>query len=212
MIKINLLREKKKVKRASKGSNEFAVGLLGLGLAAAGVYFFLHEPLAAKIERQDSLNENVRKDNLKIREETKEYEAIKQQFALLKEQETAIERLSGARATPAWFMREIGSLLTKGHQPTMTPEMVDRIKADPTLQWNPGWDPKRVWLESLDEKDGTFTMVGGAQSDTDVTQFLYRLQASVFARDVRPGATSKETDSKTKTDYYKFTVSGKVVY
>jgi Tfp pilus assembly protein PilN len=212
MIKINLLREKKKIQKSSKGQSEFALGLLALGVVAAAMFFFVHSPLADELEQQRVLNAGIKQQNERLKSETAEYDAIKAQSAALQEQQAAIARLGAVRSTPAWFLREMGSILTRGHQPTMTPEMADRVKNDPTLQWNPAWDPKRVWIEKIEEKAGNFTISGGAASDTDATQLWLRLQASVFCTDVAPGATSKAEDSKTKTTYFTFSVTGKVVY
>ena len=102
-------------------------------------------------------------------------------------------------------------LLTKDHKPTMTRDMEERVKSDHNRQWTGSWDPKRVWIESFEEKDGRFTLKGGAQSDTDVTQLALRMQSSVFFQDVymEKGETA---DDKSKVTFYQFSISGRVVY
>ena len=211
MIRINLLREKK-AKRAPKGQNAIAVGIASLVAAAAGVYFFVHAPLVAEIESQSAANETVKKSNDEMAAATKDYDVVNQQYQALLQQEEAISRLSNARAVPAWFLRELASILTKGHQPTMAPEMAERVKTDPNRQWNLGWDPKRVWISSIEESQGMFTIRGGAASDTDVTQLALRLQASVFFQAVVPEGGASDKDAKSKVAFYRFTVTGKVVY
>src|SRR5690606_8385442 len=108
------------------------------------------------------------------------------QLNAAKAQEEAISRLNNARAVPSWMLWELSNILTRDHKPTMTREMAERIKNDPNRQFTAGWDPKRIWINSLDEKGGTLTIHGGAQSTTDVTQFALRMQASVFFQQVMP--------------------------
>jgi Tfp pilus assembly protein PilN len=211
MIQINLLREKK-AKRVPKGQNAMAIGFGSIVAAALAVYFFVHAPLVAEIESQAEANEKIKKSNDEMAAATKDYDVVNAQYQALLQQEEAIKRLSNARAVPAWFLRELASIMTKGHQPTMSPEMAERVKTDPNRQWNLGWDPKRVWITSIEEQNGNFTLRGGAQSDTDVTQLALRLQASVFFLAVVPEGGSSDKDAKSKVAFYRFTVTGKVVY
>jgi Tfp pilus assembly protein PilN len=211
MIRINLLREKK-AKRAPKGQNAIAVGFGAIAAAAVLVFFFVHQPLVAELDEVNGANDRVKRSNEEMAEATKDFDVVNQQYLALLEQEAAIARLSNARAVPAWFLRELASIMTKGHQPTMSPEMAERVKTDPNRQWNLGWDPKRVWINTIEEKDGEFALTGGAQSDTDVTQLALRLQASVFFQGVVPQGGSSDKDAKSKVTYYRFQVTGKVVY
>jgi Tfp pilus assembly protein PilN len=212
MIQINLLREKKDKRRVPKGQNAIAIGIGSLLAGALGVYFFVHAPLVAEIETQSEANEKIKKSNDEMAAATKDFDVVNQQYQALLQQEEAIKRLSNARAVPAWFLRELASILTKGHQPTMAPEMAERVKTDPNRQWNLGWDPKRVWISTIEERDGIFTIRGGAQSDTDVTQLALRLQASVFFQGVVPEGGASDKDPKSRVAFYRFTVTGKVVY
>jgi Tfp pilus assembly protein PilN len=211
MIRINLLREKK-VKRAPKGQNAALAGMLGLAAAGAAIFMLVHAPLADQVDKQATANKKVKQSNDKLAAETKDYDLVKQQNLALQEQKEAIKRLSDARAVPAWLLHELSSILTKGHQPTMSPEMQERVKTDPNRQWNLAWDPKRVWVETISESAGVFTLTGGAQSDTDVTQLALRLQASVYFADVVPEGGKTAEDKKTGVQFYTFTVTGRVVY
>jgi type IV pilus assembly protein PilN len=218
MIKINLIREKKRGARGAspKGSGAIGAGFAVLAAAAAAVFFFVHTPLADKVAAQNAVNAKAKKDNDALASSTKDFDVVNQQVQALVAQEEAIKRLTDARAVPAWFLHELASILTKGHQPTMTPEMNERVKTDPNRQWNIGWDPKRVWITSFKESAGKFTLQGGAQSDIDVTQLALRLQASVFFSSVVPEGVGKVSRSvpggKGKAQYYTFTVTGRVVY
>ena len=50
------------------------------------------------------------------------------------------------------------------------------------------------------------------EATTDVTQFALRLQASVFFTDVQPTTVAAATDNASKLAFYKFSLTGKVLY
>jgi hypothetical protein len=83
---------------------------------------------------------------------------------------------------------------------------------DPNRGWAQGWDPKHVWIDSFEEVGGRFTLRGGAQSDSDMTQLALRLQASMFFTDVVPQQGDEALDRQSGASYYRFTISGRVVY
>lgn len=216
MIRINLLTERKAKRRrggaTDKGEQSLLLGfLILLGLGAA-VYFLVHRPIQGEIEDQKAVNQRLSQQNDKIEKKTKDFEKRKSAYEAAQKQAAAIEQLNAARATPAWFLWELSNILTPNGQPTITPEMEQRLEANENLRWQEGWDPKHVWIRSLEEKDGRFTLRGAAQSDGDVTQLTHRLQASMFFEDVRPRGSTKETDRKSGISYYNFTITGKVRY
>ncbi|MBI4509729.1 MAG: PilN domain-containing protein [Deltaproteobacteria bacterium] len=212
MIRINLLHEKKKAKRAGRGEQVMALGFAAVGLVAACLYVFVHMPLSEEVEKAQQANTRLRKSIRDLTDQTKDFDVINQQFQQVQEQGEAIERLNNARAVPAWLLRELSSVLTKDHKPTMTREMTERVKADHNRQWTQGWDPKRIWIESFEEKEGAFTLKGGAQSDGDVTQLALRLQASVYFTNVVPEGGQSDVNKESNVGYYRFTISGKVAY
>lgn len=212
MIRINLLQEKKKSARAERGQMSVLYAAVGLGAAALAVFFLVHMPLQSKLDDVKAENDKRSKNIKQLQEATKEFDTVQAQLIAAKEQEDAIKRLNSARAVPSWMLFELSNVLTKDHKPTLSPEMAERIKNDANRQFSPGWDPKRIWVDSLDEKDGLLSISGGAQSTTDVTQFALRLQASVFFTDVQPMTVTAAVDNASKLAYYKFTLTGKVLY
>jgi Tfp pilus assembly protein PilN len=202
VIRINLLQEKKKGKRRRRlAAGEVSSNkqlLLGLGVIAAigvAVFFVLHLPLEAALG--DLKAENARRQKLvtTLTEETKEFDAVKAQVNAASAQEAGILRLQSVRATPAWMLAELSSLLTKDHKPTMSLAMTERIK-----------------INSLDEREGTLRIEGGAVSTSDVTQLTLRLQASVYFDGVEAVQVASAVDTASKQAFYRFTIAGKVLY
>jgi Tfp pilus assembly protein PilN len=215
MIKINLLQDHKKAKKTPPGQSQVAVGLIGLLAIFGGVYYFVQMPYADKVAKLQRANADMKRANDKTRADMQDFDAVKQQADAVKVQGDAIKRLNDAKVVPAWFLHELSRILTKGQKPTMTTEMQSRLSgvlADKNRQFDDTWNPNSLWIETLEEKDGTFTLQGGAQSDSDVTQFALRLQSSVYFQGVVPEGGDTVEDQKTHAKYYHFTITGKVVY
>lgn len=214
MIRINLLPRKKKKRKAApiEGEKTIAIGM-GIAMAfCAGLYFFIHLPQQEKLDTKKKSATKMRRDNQAISDKTKGYDALKKSFDSTKKQAASIKLLNDARATPANFLFELASILKKGGGPSMTDAMVEKVKLNENLLWQKNWDPSNVWIESLTENTGKFTLVGAAQSDGDATQLAHRLSASMYFDDVQPeGSAKKEVKSGGMT-IYSFRITGKVRY
>ena len=117
---------------------------------------------------------------------------------------------------PAHVLHELGEILTPSKYPTMTEDMAKRTgsgpDSDPNRRFQPDWDPTHVWLSGFSDTGGLFKLEGGAQSETDVTQLAKRLAASVYFADVTPAGGERLPDTQNGGNYYRFTITGKVVY
>jgi type IV pilus assembly protein PilN len=216
MIKINLLPQKKKAREASPGERDVAVGILAVAGLFAAVYFGYHMKQAKKLKNLQHVNSELEADNASKRAQVDKQKDIEQVVTAEQEREAAIAKLVKAKSVPAHLLQELGDMLTPGRLPTMTREMADRTsdgpKGDPNRRFALDWDPKHVWITSFSEKSGAFILEGGAQSDGDVTQLAKRLQASVYFQEITPKGAERTTDQNGNITYYKFTITGKVVY
>jgi type IV pilus assembly protein PilN len=228
MIKINLLPQRKGAKRGGrpgratvaprgdKGQEQFFLGVGGVIAAAAIVFFVVHKPMLDERKRLEQTNDKLSGDNQIKKNALKDFENLKKIVASSQERSASIEKLVKAKAVPANLLHELGEILTPGHMPTMSKEMSTKISdgpgGDANKRFQLDWDPKHVWITSFIEKDGAFTLKGGAQSDPDVTQLAKRLQASVYFTDVTPKGGVRMADKETNQQYYDFTITGKVVY
>jgi len=211
MIKINLIAQRK-VKRADKGQQTLAIGFLIVLLVGALVFLFVHRPLQDEIERLKSTNAKLIKQNEDKKKQTKGLKDLKAAVAALNKRKAAIDELNSARATPADLLYELSKIMTPGKMPTMTKEMAKRVESDPHRKMTAEWDPKHVWIKKFTEKAGNFSLVGGAQSDGDMTQLAKRLDASVYFDNVVPEGGTEKAERGSGVSYYDFTITGKVVY
>lgn len=212
MIRINLLPRRKKPRKVDKGQQSIMLGFLILIGVAALVYFLVHKPMQDKIAELERTNAGLRKDNDQKKKKLKGFKELKDAVSSAEERSVAIVKLSKARAIPAHMLHELGNILTSNRLPTMTKEMTRRVEKDPNRELAPEWDPKHIWMTDFKEKKGRFEIEGGAQSDGDMTQLAKRLQASVYFEDVIPEKGEETLDKDSGITYYKFTISGNVVY
>ena len=212
MIKINLLSTRKKVTRQSRGEQTVLIGVGILAAVAAVVFFAVHRPKAEAIDSQKKTNRDITSQNKKVEDKIKGLDNLRSAIAAAENQKAAIERLNAARAVPAWFLYELSQILTPEGSPSVTEAMAAELKNNPNRKWQASWDPKHVWIKKISEKNGSFTLEGGAQSDSDVTQLALRLQASMFFDNVQPSKADIVTDKTSNINYYTFVLTGRVRY
>jgi hypothetical protein len=225
MIKINLLPQKRAKLRAGAvagqpGSRELAIGLGAIVAVAAIVFFAVDQPKRGKLrdlrEANLQLADQIAQKNQQLQGGPRElsYAELKKAAQVADDRATAINRLINAKVIPANVLHELGEILTQNHDPTMTEDMHHKTgnNGDPNKRFDPTWDPTHVWLTSFVDKNGEFTLEGGAQAEVDVTQLAKRLAASVYFWDVAPSRQERVADRESGITYYKFTITGKVAY
>ena len=216
MIKINLLPQRKQKRAAEPGRIELMLGAGALVAAAAVVFFAVHEPAAAE---RDDLAEQVQAlqgENDEARTGLKDMPTVRAAVEAEEKRAAAIDQLFGTVVVPDNLLHELGEILTPGRMPTMSREMEARIsdgpQGDPNRRFALDWEPKNVWLTAFTLKGEDFTLEGGAQSEADVPQLAKRMQASVFFDQVTSPTSLRVDDRLTNITYYKFTITGKVVF
>lgn len=216
MIRINLLPQRKQKRAAEPGRAELGIGVGALVAAAAVVFFAVHQP--AQAERDDLRKQvgELQTANDRAKKLTKDMPAVKSAVESEERRAAAIEQLLGTVVVPDNLLHELGEILTFGHEPTMSLEMQKRTgdgpQGDPNRRFARDWDPKHVWITGFVLKGEDFTLEGGAQSEADVPQLAKRMQASVYFDQVTSPTSQRIDDRLTGITYYKFTITGKVVF
>jgi len=216
MIKINLLPQRKPKRASEPGQRQVLGGVVVLAAAAALTFFAVHLPVSHDVATLKQTNDGLAADNAAKKKQLKDFDNLKKVVAAAEERSGAIDRLMKAKAVPAYLLQELADILTPGRMPTMSKAMATRIsegpQGDPNRRFALDWDPRHVWITSFTEKAGAFTFEGGAQSDADVTQLAKRMQASVYFEEVTPRGGERLTDRESGSTYYRFTITGRVVY
>lgn len=213
MIKINLLPARKPKRQSDPVQKDLAVALLAVLVLGAVTFFAVHKPKQDKLEDLEQSNAEFADNLSRRRAKIKTLPQLREAVKVAEERSGSIEKLVGARAVPAHMLHELGELLTPGRLPTMTKEIAKKVSdpRDTDYRFREDWDPKHVWITSIVEKKGAFTIAGGAESDGDVTQLMKRMQASTYFEEVG-SSVEKVSDKNTGVTYYAFKITGKVVY
>ena len=216
MIKINLLPQRKQKRAAEPGRAQVGIGVSALAAAAAVVFFAVHEPAVADRDKVERQVQELQDSNQRAAQATKDLPAVRAAVEAEERRANAIDQLLGTVVVPDNLLHELGELLTPGRMPTMSREMVARIsdgpQGDPNRRFALDWDPKHVWITAFTLKGDDFTLEGGAQSEADVPQLAKRMQASVYFDQVTSPTSQRIDDRTTGISFYKFTITGKVVF
>ena len=215
MIKINLLPQKRARNRpahAAASTRPLVVGVIALVAAGAVVAVFVDGPKRSKLAELAESNRQLQSD---IQSKTKQlvgYAALKKDADEADERYKSIRRLLSAKVVPAHVLHELGEILTANKYPTMTEDMTKRSGSDPNKRFQADWDASHIWLSGFTDTAGVFKLEGGAQSESDITQLAKRIDASIYFTDVIPAGAERVADNQTGTNYYRFTITGKVAY
>jgi Tfp pilus assembly protein PilN len=219
MIKINLLpqRRARAARIASDSATRpLAFGIGGLAIAGLLVFVALDRPKRSQLSELAESNRQLQNEIQQKTRQLEGYTQLKKEAEEADEQYNSIRRLLGAKVVPANVLHELGDVLTPAKNPTMTEDMVRRVgngpDADPNKRFQADWDASHVWLSGFTDTAGDFKLEGGAESEADVTQLAKRLAASAYFVDVTPAGGERVADTTSGTNYYKFTITGKVAY
>jgi type IV pilus assembly protein PilN len=226
MIRINLLPQKKQLRRRGEAGAPGARGDDGGGESQIWLAFVLGAVLLEVIvllfvykTKQDQFTQ-VQKHNTEltgnidnIKREIAQHATIKTQLKELRDREEAIQKLQGARTGPTATMLELSRIMTPGRGPTVDRDKLEQLKRDnPSSVPNAGWDPRRLWLTTYKEQDRVVRLSGFARDGEDVSEFLRRLALSDYFYEVRLLPATKSVDPITKLELVRFEMSAKVRY
>ena len=218
MIKINLLPQKRPKKRAAaEGATQpLLFGIAALAIVGVAVAMLVDRPHRARLSELNEANQQLQNEIQSKNKQLVGYAELKKAADEADERYRSIQRLLAAKVVPAHVLHELGEILSANKYPTMTEDMAKRTgngpESDPNKRFQADWDASHVWLSAFSDSGGDFKLEGGAQSESDVTQLAKRLAASAYFLDVTPAGGERVADATTGTNYYRFTITGKVVY
>ncbi len=226
MIRINLLPQKKQLRRRGEAGAPGAVGdsgggesqiwlafVLGAVLLEVIVLLFIYKSKQDQFTQVERHNKELTKNIELIKAEIAQHATIKTQLKELRDREEAIQKLQGARTGPTATMLELSRIMTSGRGPTVDRDKLEQMKRDnPSSVPNASWDPRRLWLSTYKEQDRLVKLQGYARDGEDVSEFLRRLSLSDYFYEVRLLPATKSVDPTTKLELVKFEMSAKVRY
>ena len=213
MMRINLIAAKRARRR---DAGDRALGIMGGAvLVAAGLMVVVTIQAESELGRLVRANNAVKDDIERLKAELGDYDKVKAERQELLKQQKTIDALKTGRTGPVYVMRELSEILTAQKGPTFDRvSYEDRLRRDPNVGFNSGWDPRRAWLETFEEVQRKVHIHGSARTNEDVAEFLKRLQLSVFFAEVAPESTTQVGDATGGggAKHVTFNLSARVVY
>jgi type IV pilus assembly protein PilN len=213
VIRINLLPQRREAKGGAEVDQRWLLVVLGVVVAEIVALFLLHQVKRDELAKQVRKNTELSSQIEQIKKTVANHADIKAQLETLRAREDAISKLQQARSGPTAVLLELSRVLTNGHGPTVDPDVLAQLRRDnPTAVYNPGWDPKRLWLTSFQENDRLVKIDGLARDGDDVSELARRLNLSTYFADVKLLPASKTVDSESKLDVIGFQLQAKARY
>jgi type IV pilus assembly protein PilN len=214
MIRINLLPEAKRGAVATGGSSQLWGVVYLLSCFAWGVVLFLvYLNYNSVLEEESAKNAELQSQIDRAKSQTENIGEIEAQLAKSKQLEEVVSGLQAARQGPARVLMELSKILSEGGGPSLPSEQLEALRRDnPLGAYNPGWDIRRLWIDSFVETDRKCTIGGFGKSNEDVAEFLRRLNVSEVFDQVTLQATTSAIDPTTGLPIVRFTLTCEVKY
>jgi type IV pilus assembly protein PilN len=205
MIRVNLL-PIKQARRRSAGRTQLIVfaALIAAQIAVLGLLYFIEASEADKLTDEVAvLQQQVNKD----KNDVKNAEQLQQKEKQLTQQLAVLKELEARRTGPVRVLDELQAVLSP-------PRNEEDLFVQLQNNWNVDWDSRRLWIESLEETDGSFSMEGLAVNADDVAEFLQRLSTARHFSDVelKVVKAEKKGGAADGSRTVSFSLSGKIAY
>lgn len=176
MIRVNLLPIKEARRRRASRWQLFTFGaVLVLEL---GVCVFLYTAKQGDLKRVQEKVDRETQAVEKLEKEVEEAKKYQKRVDKLQEKLSVLDQIQKKAGGPVKVLEELQTILT----PPANPEQRYKQRQK---GWKVEWDPRRLWIQSLEETDGEFEKIGNAQSAEDVAEYLHRLETAPHFQDVQ---------------------------
>lgn len=215
MIRVNLLPNAIERRSSTEGGQRWLLLVMAAVVLEISGLFFFHQTKLDEVAVAVGKVEQLATQVNDINELVKNHDQLKKDLGVMRARQDAINKLNLARKGPTSALLELSHVLTKGKGPTVDQEQLDQQKLDnPLAVFNPGWDPRRVWLTNYAEQERVVTIEGLARDGGDVYEFAQRLKLSRYFHEVKlkEGSQDRSGEGTTKLDMVKFALEVKVKY
>lgn len=203
MIRINLLPVK--AKRQSQRGKQLLALFLALLVVEAGVLFYMTSEKADALQRIEAANKKLKGEVEKLEKRVKNVKDFEEKKKELEGQRDALNRLMEGQTGPVKVLDALSLLLTPVDDPVHKLEIKKR-------GWNPDWDPKRLFLDSFIEQDRSLKIVGYAETNDDLAEFLQRLESSPYFHNVNLNVSVLVSAPQVDQKVVQFDVDAVVAY
>jgi type IV pilus assembly protein PilN len=215
MLKINLLpSERGRARGQAPGvSNLLVIGVVGSLVLLIGGLFLFHATQQSALDDLKSQNQRAQAEIDSIKARVSDHQKILDELAEIRRREEAIEQLQAARTGPTSMLVEISHVLSERGTPTADPQVVEELRTrDPSRLWNNSWSVQNLMLTQFEEDNRNVKIQGEGRSPNDVSEFMTRLQLSLYFQNVRLERTESVVNNETRLQVQRFNVTGRARY
>ena len=210
MIRINLLPVKQR-KKAEAGRRQLIVFAIA-ALVQVGVMVLLYEMVSGEVEERQAKVNLLKNDIDRLKKQVGDYDALTSQREQLKQQREAIRALQSGRTGPIDMLRELSSILSVGGGPTIDEKEYQRLIKIGRKPINQNWNPRRVWITKVDEKNRAVKLTGLAKDHDDVAELLRRLTLSTYFANVELARNDLVADASVGSKLVRWSLTCNVMY
>jgi type IV pilus assembly protein PilN len=212
VIRVNLLPQKRRKPAASRTDLWLVASLLLCALEIVGCFIW-YGSKQDELDQQQSKNRALTAQIEQIKDVSKNHAEVKAKLTLLRDREQAIAKLQSARTGPTAMLLEVARMLTPGRGPSVDPSELTKLRRDnPSQDYNPTWDSRRLWLVRFVESDRTVRLEGMARDGEDVSELARRMNLSTYFYDVQLLPAKREVDRGSGLALVSFKLEAKVRY
>ncbi|MCB9555678.1 MAG: PilN domain-containing protein [Deltaproteobacteria bacterium] len=211
MIRINLL-PVRQVRKVRVGQRQLLL-LAGLVVVEIIALFVLYTVEADTVSKRKAKLAELQDDIQRLKTETSDYDLLIAKQKRLLNQKKVINSLTSERGGPLWVMRELSALLSRTGRPTFDAQSYQElVRRNPSAGINLRWDPRRLWIETLNERGHNVTITGKAKDYDDVAELLKRLTLSRYFQQVELRRNDQVKDSTLGLKVVRFSLTCQVKY
>lgn len=207
MIRINLIGRKVKQKK-SQGSYQLLI-YLGMIGAAVVVLFLWHQSVVDELEGAKKKAREAAEKVENLMRVKQQWEAWQVEKGDLDRQIAVFNALQADQIGPSMALQYLSYALTRVGDDPMSAE---EVRVQELAGWNPKWDPARVWLKSMEIKDGKVEIRGEAIDHEDVAEFYRRLESSGIFKSIAPGLQRRRVDDQLQVKFVEFSVGAMISF
>lgn len=215
MIRINLLPGKRKqtVGGGGGGVQGWIIGYLVAAAIVVVVLVFVYLSKSRELNELVARNNTLRSEIEDLESQSANIEEVRAQLEQSRNLETVVNDLQRARYGPTAVLMELSRILSPGGGPTVDPQRLEEIRRqNPLAAFNPGWDPRRLWVKEFIEQDRICTIRGSGRTNEDIAEFLRRLTLSERFDNVELVRTEGVEDRTTGLVFIDFELTTGVIY
>jgi len=214
MIRINLLPgARKQTGSAVGGTQGWIIGYFVAAALLVVVLGLVYVSKSRELNEQVAQNQTLSQEISDLQRQSANIDQVRAELEQSRQLETVVNDLQRARYGPTAVLMELSRIMSVGGGPTVDPQRLEEVRRqNPLAAFNPAWDPRRLWIESLIEEERQCTITGSGRTNEDVAEFLRRLTLSERFENIELVRTQGAEDAQTHLVFIDFELTAGVIY